>query len=130
MKKAVVITIVVVALLAAVAAVRYHSFPLQDGYRLQGRSGSHGQVYRGHFTKVVDGEVMGVQGSKKGIIFGWVGGGPNRYFILHTQSGQIEWLSSMEQVQKLASYGCPRPDMNKEVNLAGLRSNFRAFVRN
>lgn len=130
MKKAVVIASLVIALLVAVAALGYHSFPLQDGYRLQGRRGSHGQVYRGYFTKVIDGEVMGVQGSKKGIIFGWVGGEPNRYFILHTTSGQIEWLAPLDHAQKVVSYGCPRPDMNKEVNLAGLRSNFREFSRN
>ncbi|MGJ3243745.1 MAG: hypothetical protein ACFE0O_12455 [Opitutales bacterium] len=130
MKKATIIGVIVIALLGAFVLFEFRSYPLQDGYRLQGFKGSHGQIYNGYFRKALDGDVNGVQGSQKGIIFGWVIGKPKNYFILHTQDGKVEWLDASDQAQKLASYGCPKPDMNKEVNLAGLRIDTRKFSRN
>lgn len=130
MKKAAIIVIVVFGLAASFIFLTFRSYPLQDGYRLQGFAGSHGQIYRGYFNKALDGDINGVQGSQKGIIFGWViDKKPNRYFILHTEDGKVEWLDASDRTHKLASYGCPAADMNKEVNLTGLRTGFRAFSR-
>lgn len=109
----------------------YQSFSLQGGYRLQGWIGSYGHIYRGYFKKVIDEEIMGAQGSQSGIIFGWVTGQTNRYFLLNTASGQIEWFDTLsEQALRLTKLQCPRPVMNREVHLVSLRTKFRDFSRN
>ncbi len=105
------------------------SHPLQNGYRIQGWLGRGGKIYSGYFKPVVNAEVMGVQGSKQGYIFGWVAGRSNCYFVLNTVTGQVEWFDSTEQARKLASLGCPAPDMNKEVNLTELKNRLRSFSR-
>ncbi len=69
---------------------------------------------------------MGVQGSKNGFIFGWVKES-GRYFIVHTKTAAVEWHDADTFRRALAKYGCPASDMNKEVNLAGLRDGFRKF---
>jgi len=131
MKKLGVIIFVVIGLVASFIMLTFRSYPLQDGYRLQGFMWSHGQLYRGYFSKVLDGDVNGIQGSEKGMIFGWViAKKPNRYFILHTEENKIEWLDASDQAQRLAFCGCPAADMNKEVNLTGLKTGFRTFSRN
>lgn len=112
----------------------WSSYPLQDGYRLQGRFDSHGQIYKGYFELVIDEEVMGVQGSANGYLFGWVMGSPQdtmdakTYFILNTASGDVKWFSGDEFSSALKKYGCPKSDMNKEINLAGFK-NKQVFHR-
>lgn len=102
------------------------SFPLQDGYRLQGGLFSNGCLYRGWFFKVISEEVMGLQGSKKGFIYGWVKGG-NRYFIVNTKTSEVEWHDAGSFGFALVKYGCPSSDMNREVNLTSLRDGLRRF---
>ena len=107
------------------------SYDLQDGYRLQSVFGHRG-IFRGFFHPVVEGDMISVQGSRNGYIYGStsIGTSPDpRYFILHTSTSTVEWVEPELFFSKLASYGCPRPDMNKEVNIAGLRSRLGKFSR-
>lgn len=105
-----------------------HSYPLQDGYRLQGIRG-HGKIYRGVFDQVIPLEIDLVQGSRNGFIHGSVtGNDPSNYFILNTKTGRIEWLDASAYYPKVRAYGCPNAEMNKGVNLAGLTTGEK-FIR-
>ncbi len=125
MRKIALISISLAFALVCLGIARTLSYPLQDGYRLQGGLSSHGNLYRGYLFSVIRDEVMGVQGSKKGFIYGWVKSG--RYFIVNTKTTHVEWHDASSFRRALATHGCPPSDMNKEVNLAGLRDGFRQF---
>ena len=112
-----------------VLGVAFDSYPLQDGYRLQGWLGGGGKIYSGYFKPIISADVMGTQGSNQEIIFGWVAGRPSNYFVLNTKTGRVEWLNATEQAHRLATLGCPAPDMNREVNLIELKNRFRSFSR-
>ena len=124
------VALFIIGLVFAVICVgiaKNFSFPLQDGYRLQGGLSSHGHLYRGYLFSVISEEVMGVQGSKKGFIYGCVAES-GRQFIVNTKTAGVEWHDDAVSFSRaLAKYGCPAADMSKEVNLAGLREGFRKF---
>jgi len=98
--------------------VTWKRYPLQDGYVLAGFTGHHGWIFGENSLPLVFEEVMGVQGCKKGYLFGWVKTGKS--FIVKTHENEVVWLSPQEQFKFIETVGCPQNDMDNDVNLAGL----------
>ena len=103
-------------------ALVFRSFPLMDGYRLQGVFG-YGYLTKGYFDPVIRESILGMQGSKHGYIFGWTNPTPhtNRDFILSTKDGKVWWSNDSDFAKIREKLTLPPLDMNKEVNMAGFR---------
>ena len=97
-------------------------YPLQDGYYLQRNGSGYGYLSKGYLMPVVTEPILGIQGSTKGYIYGWTNPKPNqsKYFIVNTKTSKVEWLSYNELNEKCKDLAIGKPDMNKEINLAGL----------
>ena len=108
---------VTVTILFLVLFAAFKKYPLQDGYILAGFTGHHGWILGKNLSPLVFEEVMGVQGCKKGYLFGWVKTGKS--FIVKTHESEVVWLSPQEQVKFVEAVGCPSVNMENDINLAG-----------
>jgi hypothetical protein len=101
----------------------WEKYPLQDGYTLAGFKGHHGWVFGKNLFPLVSEEVLGVQGCKKGYLFGWVKTGKS--FIIKTNENRVIWLSPQEQFKFIETVGCPKNNMDNDINLAGFEMGKR-----
>ncbi len=111
--------IVAVTILFLALFTAFKKYPLQDGYFLAGFDGHHGWILGKNLSPLVFEEVMGVQGCKKGYLFGWVKTGKS--FIVKTHENEVVWLSQQEQVKFVEEVGCPLVNMDNDINLAGFK---------
>lgn len=110
----------IISLLILIFALAWKSYPLQDGYSLQGYVSHHGMIFKDIFIPVVTSEVMGVQGCKSGYLVGFTF--ENRAFIINTQTNNVSWHQRSPKLdQYLKSVGCKHIHVNNEINLAGFK---------
>ena len=109
--------LVTIAILFVLLYAAWKEYPLQDGYMLAGFTGHHGWIFGENKFPLVFDEVMGVQGCKKGYLFGWVKTGKS--FIVKTHENEVVWLSSQDQLKFVETVGCPPNNSDNDVNLAG-----------
>ena len=113
-------------LIALCLFLSWSSYPLQDGYRLQGFRGTNGWIFRGFLEPVLVSDLAGVQGCT-GHLYGWVyESKPANNFLIETDSTEVRWFEWDEFSALLKSIGCPVPDLTTEVNLTeyGLGDSF------
>ena len=108
------VTILLVLLFAV-----WEKYPLQDGYSLAGFTGHHGWIFGENPFPLVFEEVMGVQGCKKGYLFGWAKTGKS--FIVKTHENEVVWLSPQEQFEFVETVGCSPNNMDNDINLTGFK---------
>ncbi|MEP2651398.1 MAG: hypothetical protein ABJH06_05315 [Paraglaciecola sp.] len=100
------------------SSLAWKSYNLQDGYRLQGFIRTHGRIYKSYIFPVITEGVMGVEGCRKGYIYGWViDKQPKSYFIINTGNDNVSWLNGNNYFTEVRKLGCKSPDMNHEINL-------------
>ncbi|WP_370294150.1 hypothetical protein [Thalassolituus sp.] len=112
---------VVIAVTAVVlVGLSFKSYPLINGYRLQGPSFTQGWIFNGWWKPSCLPEIMGVQGCKDWLIGNVKGHSENSYFILNTSTEELTRYSSNEWYAELRKAGC-RTHMNDDTNLKGLQ---------
>ena len=104
---------------------------LQDGYYLQVFGSPYGYLSEGYFKPIITEPILGMQGSKKGYIYGWTNPKPyeSRYFLLNTKTSSLSWLTYEELDQRCEELRLEKPDMNKEVNLVELSEKRKQYYQ-
>ena len=98
---------------------------LQDGYYLN----KYG-LSKGHFHYIITENIMGIQGSKKGYIYGWVNDKSHgsKDFIVNTHTGELKWFSKFEEMSAYCKeLGIPNSNMEIETNIWSLIDNTNSY---
>ena len=103
------------------------SYPLINGYRLQGPAFTQGWVFKGWLIPAGMPEIMGIQGCNHwliGSVKDDASGSNNSYFILNTETDSLAFYNANDWYAELRSARC-KGNMNDETNMTGLQMGER-----